>query len=63
MQTFRTFYTVPQARDYRHDNGTGGWIFEPDHPGESILFPPDMMPAHIFSHPFVRGQSGKLIGK
>jgi hypothetical protein len=62
--TFRTFQSAQAARDYRHEHGTGGWIFVPETAGEEVvLFPPSMMPAHIFHHPFTRGRSGKLIGQ
>ena len=44
MNNFRTFPSAQAARDYRHANGTGGWIFSPDDGGEAILFPPDMPP-------------------
>lgn len=62
MRTLHTFPTARHAREYRHLHGTGGWIFAPDDGSESILFPPDMMPAQIFRHPMTRGQSGRLIG-
>ena len=69
MQTFRTFGSADEARAYRHENGTGGWIFDPD-PGvslsawsaEAILFPPEMTPSSIFRHPLTQGRSGNLIG-
>lgn len=61
MQTFRTFSSEQQARDYRYEHGTGGWIFVPD-AGEVTLFPPEMPPAQIMNHPMTRGQSGRLIG-
>lgn len=60
MQVFRTFATVQQARDYRHEHGTGGWIFAPEN-GPAILFPPEIPPSQIFNHPFTRGQSGRLL--
>jgi hypothetical protein len=62
MNNFRTFPSTQAARDYRHANGTGGWIFSPDDGGETILFPPDMPPIAIFHHPMTRGKSGTLIG-
>ena len=70
MQILRTFPTRQEARDYRHEHGTGGWIFSPDIPddntnlysSESILFPPNMAPIDIFNHPITRGRSGDLIG-
>lgn len=61
MQTFRTFDSEQAARDYRYENGTGGWIFAPEH-GQSVLFPPEMPPIQIFHHPLTRGMTGKLIG-
>ena len=69
MQTFRTFPTLQDARTYRHENGTGGWIFEPEHDAprpypwhQSILFPPEYTPWDIFRHPFTKGRTGSLIG-
>jgi hypothetical protein len=62
METFRTFNSTQDARDYRHEHGTGGWIFTPDDAGQSILFPPEYTPAGIFRHPFTVGRSGNLIG-
>jgi len=59
MQTYRTFNTLQAARDYRFENGTGGWIFAPDS-GDCILFPPEVTPTGIFNHPFTKGKSGKL---
>ena len=63
-QTFRTFATADQARTFRHEHGTGGWIFDGTDAdaGLVILFPPDMPPARIFRHPFTAGRSGRLIG-
>ena len=60
METFRTFSSEQEARDYRHTNGTGGWIFCDD--GLVILFPPEYPPVEIFRHPLTRGKSGRLIG-
>jgi len=60
MQTFRTFPNTQAARDYRHVNGTGGWIFVPEN-GDPILFPPDMTPSAIFNHYLTKGMSGKLL--
>jgi hypothetical protein len=60
--TFHTFPTLQEARDYRHANGLGGWIFADDATGESILFPANLYPAAIFHHPMTRGRSGALIG-
>ena len=65
MDTIRTFLGAQEARDFRHTNGTGGWIFVPELPHQeygAILFPPHMPPTAIFRHPFTRGQSGRLIG-
>jgi hypothetical protein len=62
MQTLRLFETVQEARDYRHEHGTGGWIFAPEDGGETVLFPPDFFPVKIFHHPITRGRSGELIG-
>jgi hypothetical protein len=69
MSTFHTFPTSDAARAYRHDHGTGGWIFSPNMPEpdfyplhESILFPPEFTPSMIFRHPFTRGRDGQLIG-
>jgi len=70
MQTFRTFPTAQAARDYRHEHGTGGWIFEPEAKPdtlehftwtESILFPPDYSPIMIFNHPMTKGRTGQLL--
>lgn len=62
MNTLRYFKNTNDARAYRYNNGTGGWIFAPDDGGESILFPPSMPPSAIFNHRAVKGQSGALIG-
>ena len=62
IQTFKTFYTAQDARDYRHEHGAGGWIFAPEKGGVVVLFPPDMTPSAIFRHPLAKGQSGDLIG-
>lgn len=56
----RTFPDATAARDYRHAHGTGGWIFKDDATGECILFPPDVTPSAIFTHPMTRGRSGAL---
>jgi hypothetical protein len=70
MTLYRTFPTLQEARDYRHANGTGGWIFAPNMPAdvllnyvhhECILFPPEFTPASIFRHPFTVGRDGELI--
>ena len=62
MQVFRTFNTAQDARDYRYENGTGGWIFAPDNGAPSILFPPEVTPTAIFNHPLTKGQTGRLLG-
>lgn len=62
MNIYREFKTVQDARDYRHINGTGGWIFAPDNGAAVVLFPPHMPPSNIFRHPLTRGLSGALIG-
>lgn len=68
MQTIRTFATSQDARDYRRQNGTGGWIFAPTctnpefYPWtESVLFPPEYTPTMIFNHPITKGRNGKLL--
>lgn len=69
MLTFHCFDTVQQARDYRYENGTGGWIFAADNAPAGrhytvpaiILFPPEMMPSQIIGHPLTAGLSGKLL--
>lgn len=60
--TLHFFASSEAARDYRHTNGTGGWIFAPADGGESILSPPHVCPTGIFHHPVTRGRSGQLIG-
>jgi len=62
METLHTFPTALEARKYRHEHGTGGWIFDDDSGAGAVLFPPSMPPAHIFRHPMTRGRSGRLIG-
>ena len=58
----RYFDSSLKAREYRHNVGCGGWIFEPDDARQlSILFPPHMSPSCIFLHPATRGRSGRLI--
>lgn len=61
-EVVRTFQTADDARAYRHEHGTGGWIFDDDAGSGAALFPPSMPPAHIFKHPMTRGLSGRLIG-
>jgi hypothetical protein len=73
MFSISFFNTVDQAMEYRHTNGTGGWIFAPESPVDGskhwtecakvLLFPPDFTPSLIFTHPLTRGQSGKLISQ
>ena len=46
MEIFRTFASAQEARDYRHEHGTAGWIFEGDD-GLVILFPQNYMPSGI----------------
>jgi hypothetical protein len=62
MTTFRVFTSLAEARAYRHEHGTGGWIFEDEQTMQATLFPPDMTPTPIFHHPLAKGKSGKLIG-
>ena len=62
MRTLYEFDTLEEAREYRHEHGTGGWIFEPEHGGCCVLFPPDMYPMNIMIHPITYHRSGKLIG-
>lgn len=62
-RTYHEFDTLTEARAYRQEHGTGGWIFvEQDHIGPAILFPPDMAPIDIFNHAMTRGMTGRLIG-
>ena len=62
MRTILEFPSASAARAYRHENGTGGWIFWDDATGAAILFPPDMTPSAICNHPMTRGKTGRLIG-
>ena len=69
MKQYFTFNSLQDARDYRHENGTGGWIFVPENDNPSfypyhdvILFPPEFTPTGIFNHPFTKGRTGQLIG-
>ena len=62
MKAFYQFDTAQQARDYRHQHGTGGWIFVSEQTGKATIFPPCMPPSAIMLHPLLRGQSGDLIG-
>ncbi len=56
-----SFVSLQQARDYRHQNGTGGWIFENEATKVAVLFPPYMAPISIFHHPMTRGCTGRLV--
>ena len=62
MRLIREFTTTQEARDYRHEHGTGGWIFAPDGNGNAVLFPPDMSPSDIMGHPMTRNRTGDIIG-
>jgi hypothetical protein len=69
MNQYLTFTNEQTARDYRHEHGTGGWIFVPENDKPTfypfhdvILFPPEFSPSAIFNHPFTKGRTGKLIG-
>jgi hypothetical protein len=62
MEIFRTFGNAQEARDYRHEHGTGGWIFVPEDGQRVILFPPCMTASGVFHHAFAKGRSGQLIG-
>jgi hypothetical protein len=69
MKQYFTFNNLQDALDYRHEHGTGGWIFAPENNKstfypyhEVILFPPEFSPSGIFNHPFTKDRSGKLIG-
>lgn len=59
---YRFFLTSKEAREYRYQHGTGGWIFAPDNGEESILFPPEYPPSYIFQNVLTKGRSGQLIG-
>lgn len=62
MNTYHEFVTVEEALAYRHEHGTGGWIFAPDDDqGFAVLFPPSMTPTGCFNHPLAIGRSGKLL--
>lgn len=56
------FDTAEEARKYRHEQGSGGWIFEHADNGQAILFPPHMPPMSILRHPLTKGNCGRLIG-
>jgi hypothetical protein len=62
MKTFLQFETAQAARDYRHINGTGGWILVCEKTGQATIFPPCMSPTAILNHPMARGITGNLIG-
>ena len=66
MNTYKTFATKTDARTYRHEHGTGGWIFVPEYQKptfypfhEVILFPPEFSISGVFNHPFTQGRTGK----
>ena len=60
MQTFLTFATAQDARTYRYEHGTGGWIFAPQDASKPVvLFPPDMCPTAIFHHAFRSRVNGR----
>lgn len=62
-RVFREFNSLQEARAYRHEHGTGGWIFVDQAAGGlATIFPPDMPPSAIFRHPIARGRTGDLIG-
>jgi hypothetical protein len=61
-ESYRIFPTLQKAMAYRHEHGTGGWIFEDEQTGEATLFPPHLSPAQIYTHRLTRGRSGRLIG-
>ena len=69
-QTFRAFRSTQEARDYRHANNLGGWIYVPNnlapllldrYAQPVILFPPSMSPHAISKHPWVSGRPGRLL--
>ena len=62
MDTIKLFHNRQQARDYRHENGAGGWIFSAEDESLNILFPPDWYPHKIFHHPLTKGKHGELLG-
>ena len=66
---FLTFNNSQDARDYRREHGTGGWIFEPTRiegvawdNNKCILFPPEYTPTMILNHQFTKSCDGRLIG-
>ena len=60
MKTLRLFNTPEEARDYRKEHGTGGWIFS--NPALTLLFPPEFTQTTIINHPLTKGHDGRLIG-
>ena len=59
--SLKFFRNSDEAKTYRHQYGTGGWIFSPES-GDCILFPPDLTPTNIFNHVATKGRTGELIG-
>lgn len=59
-QKLLLFPSALAARQYRHEHGTGGWIFT--NQAMTILFPPDVTPTGVFNHPVTRNHEGELIG-
>ena len=62
VESIHMFENAVDARTYRHENGTGGWIFDPEHGGPTYLFPPGLPPIRIFNHELTHGKTGQLIG-
>ena len=62
MNTYLEFNNLQSAREYRHANGTGGWIFADEETGKAILFPPEFCPFAIFHHWITKGRTGELVG-
>ncbi len=69
MEAILLFSTEQDAREYRYNNGVGGWIFTPDKTERAyyawhmtILFPAHLTPSDILHHPITNGRSGQLIG-
>jgi len=58
------FTLLTQAKAYRYNNNTGGWIFAPTHGDifNCILFPADMSPADIKRHKLTAYREGELVG-
>lgn len=61
MKTYRTFDTAEEAKTYRREHGTGGFILVCEKTDAAILFPPDMTPTPIMLHPLARGITGTLL--